>query len=62
MLWLNPPAVVTKPVPPVNAAIRFVLDPASIVAGLAAKLTIAVTVTVAVAVTAAPEVGVTVSV
>ena len=56
------PGVIT-PVPPANTAVNMELDPASIVAGFAAKLEIAAfTVTVVVCVIAVPVVGVTVSV
>lgn len=58
------PGVMT-PVPPENTAVRLELDPASMVAGAAAKLSMAgaaSTVTEVVAVTSLPEDGVTVSV
>jgi hypothetical protein len=58
------PPVMT-PVPPAKTAVRLELDPAVIVAGLAAKLVITgagTTVTVAVDVIAVPVAGLTVSV
>jgi hypothetical protein len=56
---------VISPVPPVNAAVRLLLDPVAMVAGLATKLVIVgagITVTVTTCVMAVPAGGVTVSV